>query len=144
MQPTVAILGAGLGACSPPGAHHYRAMETSPSWASESFCYVTTVGRVTGRLHTVEMWFGTSDGVLYALSGGGEGSDWVRNLMAEPNVTVRVGDQTFPAVARVVEPGAEEDARARRLLASKYQGWEEGAPMSVWARTALPITFTPA
>ena len=32
-------------------------------------------------------------------------------------------------------------ARARRLLAAKYQGWKEGKPMSGWATTALPVAI---
>jgi len=40
--------------------------------------------------------------------------------------------------ARVLEPG-EEEQQARLLLAGKYQGWKPGAPLSGWARTALPV-----
>ena len=105
---------------------------------TDQFCYVTTTGRKTGRPHTIEIWFGEQDGVLYLLSGGGERSDWVRNLMNDPNVTVRLGQENFAARARVVTD-PEEDALARRLLAAKYQGWQEGAPMSKWARTALAL-----
>jgi hypothetical protein len=32
-----------------------------------------------------------------------------------------------------------EDALARRLLAAKYQGWQEGRPLSAWARESLPV-----
>jgi deazaflavin-dependent oxidoreductase (nitroreductase family) len=118
-------------------------MEIPASKAAEPFCYVTTVGRKTGRLHTVEMWFAVGGESLYALSGGGDRSDWVQNLMAEPRVTVRVAELTLEARARVVGPDTEEDARARRLLAAKYQDWEEGRPLSGWATTALPIAITP-
>ena len=112
-------------------------------WAAESYCYLTTTGRKTGRPHTIEIWFGVQGGRLYLLSGGGERSDWVRNLQAEPHVLIRAaGSPDLPALARVVgDPG--EDAAAGRLLASKYQGWEEGRPLSDWARTALPIVVEP-
>jgi hypothetical protein len=63
--------------------------------------------------------------------------------MASPRVSVRIGAESFEAEARVVEPDTEEDVRARRLLATKYQGWEEGRDLSDWARTALPIAMTP-
>jgi hypothetical protein len=39
--------------------------------------------------------------------------------------------------------GEGDDALARRLLAAKYQGWEPGAPMSGWARTALAVEVVP-
>jgi deazaflavin-dependent oxidoreductase (nitroreductase family) len=106
--------------------------------AVESFCYLTTKGRKTGRPHTIEIWFGLRDATLYVLSGGGDRSDWVKNIQAEPIVDVRIRDRSVPGAARVVEDGEEEMA-ARRLLAAKYQGWREGARMSSWARTALPV-----
>lgn len=110
--------------------------------ADLSFCYVTTTGRRTGRPHTIEIWFGAREGRLYLLSGGRTRSDWVRNLRREPRVRVRLGHREFDAVARVVaDPG--EDALARRLLAAKYQSWQEGQQMSRWARTALPVAVEP-
>jgi deazaflavin-dependent oxidoreductase (nitroreductase family) len=109
---------------------------------SESFCYVTTTGRRTGRPHEIEIWFGVRDGTLYVLSGGGDRSDWVRNLIVDPRVTLRIGGRTWEARARVVED-PDEDAEARRLLAGKYQGWREEAPLSRWARTALPVAIEP-
>lgn len=111
--------------------------------ADEPFCYVTTVGRVTGRPHTIEIWFGERDGILYLLSGGGDESDWVRNMRAEPKVSVRLGDQVRQGLARLVDDPKEE-AGARRLLASKYQGWREGRPLSRWASTAFVVAIDPA
>lgn len=110
------------------------------SWREEDFCYVTTTGRITGRPHQIEIWFGADGDRIYLLSGGGGRSDWVKNLRADPGVTVRIGDREWRARARVVEDG-EEEARARRLLASKYQGWREGKRMSGWATTALPVAI---
>ena len=110
------------------------------SLADVSFCYVTTKGRRTGVPHTIEIWFGASDWTVYLLSGGGDRSDWVRNLLAESAVSLRVADQTFEATARVVSD-ADEEQVARRLLATKYQGWQEGRPLSTWARTALPVAL---
>jgi len=88
----------------------------------------------------VEIWFGVGGGILYLLSGGGDRSDWVRNIKAAPEVPVRLGEHTWPGTARPVSD-PEEDALARRLLASKYQGWSEGHPMSTWGRTALPVAI---
>jgi deazaflavin-dependent oxidoreductase (nitroreductase family) len=109
-------------------------------FAGLPFCYVTTVGRRTGRPHTIEIWFGLAGSTLYLLSGGGERSDWVRNLLTNPAVTVRLGDRELPATARIVADDGEE-AAARRLLAAKYQDWREGRAMSGWARTALPVAL---
>jgi len=105
--------------------------------AEEPFCYVTTTGRVTGRPHTIEIWFGISGHTLYMLSGGGERSDWVKNLIRTPETTVRIGATEFTGRARVVTEDAE-DALARRLLLEKYEPTYSG-DLSDWGRTALPV-----
>ena len=105
------------------------------------FCYLTTTGRVSGRPHTIEIWFALDDRTLYLLSGGEDRSDWVRNLQASPEVDVRIGRRDAPAVAghaRVVVPGSDEDALARRLVTDKYQpGY--GGDLSGWRRSSLPV-----
>jgi len=108
--------------------------------AKEDYCYLTTTGRISGRLHEIEIWFGLQNGTLYLLSGGGEQSDWVKNLRKNPSVTVRIAKHTFNGTARLVKDKAEDTA-ARYLLAEKYQEWEEGKTLSKWARTALPMAI---
>lgn len=104
------------------------------------YVYLTTTGRCTGKPHTIEIWYAVHDGRLYLLAGGRERSDWVRNLRGRPAALLKAGDSTYPATGRMVDDAAE-DALARRLLAAKYQGWREGAVMSEWARTALPVAI---
>jgi deazaflavin-dependent oxidoreductase (nitroreductase family) len=111
--------------------------------AEEAFAYLTTRGRRTGRPHTIEIWFGVLDGSVYLMSGGGDRSDWVRNLRADPGATLRIADIELPVTGRAVQD-PEEDAAARRLLAVKYQGWREGRPLSRWTRTALVVALDPA
>lgn len=108
--------------------------------AGEEYCYLTTKGRKTGKPHRIEIWFGASGSSLYLLSGGGANSDWVKNLMKEPAVTVRVGRTTFNAKARIVK-GKKEDQLARGLLAAKYYGWREGKKLNQWARESLPVAL---
>ncbi len=108
--------------------------------AKREYCYVTTTGRVSGRLHEIEIWFGVHEQAIYLLSGGGDTSDWVKNLRANPSVTVRTARHKLKGQARIVSD-AQEDAMARRLLAAKYQSWREGRRMSEWARTALPVAI---
>ena len=106
--------------------------------AGEDFCYLTTTGRVSGAPHEIEMWFALvpETRTLYMLSGGSDRSDWVKNLRRNPEVTVRIAEESFSGHAR--EAGdAEEDELARRLLVEKY----ESRPGSLenWRRTALPV-----
>jgi deazaflavin-dependent oxidoreductase (nitroreductase family) len=111
-----------------------------PSLAEESYCYLTTTGRVTGKPHEIEIWFGLKDNTFYLLSGGMDKSDWVRNILKNPSVTVRVGKQTFNATARLVKDEKEE-LMARNLLADKYNERTVNGSLSKWARTALPVAI---
>lgn len=106
----------------------------------EEYCYLTTMGRVSGHPHKIEIWFGIQQHTLYLLSGGGERSDWVKNLRANPAAIVRIARYTFIGQARLVSD-AEEDLMARYMLAEKYHEWNEDKPLSEWARTALPVAI---
>jgi len=108
--------------------------------ADEDFCYLTTVGRRTGKRHTIEIWFARENGTLYLLSGGGDAADWVRNIRKTPAVQVRIGTRTVAARAREIKT-PDEDALARRLLDEKYMGWKTGKRLSSWARNALPVAI---
>jgi len=106
--------------------------------AEESFCYLTTKGRVTGRPHEIEIWYALvpETYILYMLSGGGGRSDWVKNLRRDPEVEVRIADERLSGRAREARD-AEEDELARRLLVEKY----ESSPgrLENWRRRALPV-----
>ncbi len=106
------------------------------SLADEDFCYLTTVGRVSGRPHEIEIWFATENQTLYMLSGGRDRSDWVKNLRRNPEVTVRLAGEHFEGRARLVE-SEEEDELARRLLIEKYE--RTPGSLANWQRTALPV-----
>jgi len=112
-------------------------------WAAEQLCQLTTIGRRSGRPHTIENWFAEHGGRLYLLSGGQLRSDWVKNLIANPAVQLRAGDRTLSGHAQLVTDPAE-DALARRLLDAKYHGWHEGQPLTDWALTATPVRIDPA
>jgi deazaflavin-dependent oxidoreductase (nitroreductase family) len=105
-------------------------------FADNDFCYLTTIGRVSGQPHTIEIWFALNGASLYMLSDS-HTSDWVKNLLRAPNVNVRLGERTFTGWARVVEQ-AEEDALARRLVLGKYQP-HSGDDLLGWSQTALPV-----
>ena len=106
---------------------------------TDDFCYLTTTGRSTGCPHEIEIWYAADGDTIYLLSGGGDRSDWVRNLRANPAVRVRLDDTTHPAVARVVDDPAE-DRRARTLVFDKYQPRYAGELVS-WRARALPVAI---
>jgi deazaflavin-dependent oxidoreductase (nitroreductase family) len=118
---------------------------TGPGVAGDDFCYLTTTGRRSGHPHEIEIWYATStDGrTLYMLAGGRDTADWVRNLVADPACSVRVGDRGAPgrrARARIVAPTDLDDPIARTLVYEKYQPRYDG-DLSNWRHHALPVAI---
>ncbi|MGH9196941.1 MAG: nitroreductase family deazaflavin-dependent oxidoreductase [Acidimicrobiia bacterium] len=110
--------------------------DDSVALGTESFCYLTTSGRKTGKAHEIEIWFALDGSTAYMLSGASR-SDWVRNLTKNPQVSIRIGGRTFSGNARVVsEPS--EDERARELVWAKYQPSYKG-DLTNWRKRSLPI-----
>jgi len=98
---------------------------------------LTTMGRVSGRPHTIEIWFARHGSTLYMLSGGGTRSDWVRNLTRSPVVRIHVGADEYAGTARIVTD-PQEDRLARDAVHDKYVARFVG-DLTSWRETALPI-----
>lgn len=117
-------------------------MSLDLSLATEDFAYLTTIGRVTGNPHEVEIWFALQGTTAYLMNGDSKHdagkADWVRNLLKQPSVSLRIADQTFKASGRIVTE-ADEDALARRLLLAKYATIEK--PLETWGRVAVPVAI---
>jgi deazaflavin-dependent oxidoreductase (nitroreductase family) len=105
--------------------------------AEENFCYLTTTGRISGRLHTIEIWFALNGQTLYMLSGGRDKSDWVKNALHTPAVQVKINNTMLSGHARLVND-TEEDALARKLVFEKYVP-RSSDDLVDWSRTSLPI-----
>jgi deazaflavin-dependent oxidoreductase (nitroreductase family) len=91
------------------------------------FLYLTTTGRRTGLAREIEIWFTRHEDRYYVIAELGERAQWVRNLVRDRRVTVRVGDERFSAHARIV-PATTEAAlvdTVRRSSEAKY-GWGDG------------------
>lgn len=109
------------------------------TWAGEPYAYLTTIGRRTGQLHRIEIWFAVHNGRIYLMSGGRDRSDWVKNVMADGQVWIELGGQTWPGMARVVPADSEEDSLARNLLVEKYA--TPGNPLDDWKERSLPLVI---
>ena len=105
----------------------------------EDYCYLTTTGRISGRPHKIEIWFGVQNSSIYLMAGNHE-SDWVKNLLKEPNVTVRIAKHHFTGAARIVTD-EQEEIMVRNLLADKFNEREADGSLSEWAQTALPVAI---
>src|SRR5262245_39474818 len=91
------------------------------------FLYLTTVGRRTGLAREIEIWFTEMGGRFYLIAEHGENANWVRNIQANPRVTVRVGDRRFAGIARIVVDERDPDlARAVKALSDAKYGWSDG------------------
>lgn len=107
------------------------------AFGAAQVCYLTTTGRVTGRPHTIEIWFVLHGRTLYFLAGNGHRADWVRNLSRSPQVKVRVGRRTVEGQGRIVTDPVEEE-RARRIVYEKYAPTYSG-DLTEWRMRAIPV-----
>lgn len=103
--------------------------------ADLDYAYLTTTGRRSGLPREIEIWFALERGRIYLLAGDGRRAHWVRNLLANPALAIRIGDQSWPGTGQPVSDPAE-DARARALLVAKY-GPRYSGDLEDWGRTAL-------
>jgi deazaflavin-dependent oxidoreductase (nitroreductase family) len=99
-------------------------------------CRITTTGRKTGTPHTVTVWFAVADDRVL-LSTLDASRDWVRNALANPEVTLEFDELTLTGRLRDVT-GTDLDGRARELLRKKYTiarvaGWFGRGPERTFA-----------
>jgi deazaflavin-dependent oxidoreductase (nitroreductase family) len=92
---------------------------------AETYLYLTTIGRRSGRPREIEIWFTEAAGRFYLIAEHGEDAAWVRNLRAEPRVAVRLGVKRFTAMARVVDADTTVWRAAQARSEAKY-GWGDG------------------
>ena len=85
-----------------------------PPFQDSKLLLLTTTGATSGKPNTVPLGY-TRDGDAYVVVGSNSGGPlqpvWLRNVLAQPVVTLEVGAETFQARATVTE-----DAVRRRLL----------------------------
>ena len=87
---------------------------------------LTTTGRTSGRAYTNPMMYlavGDDLAVFASKAGADTDPDWYLNLVANPTVTVEVGDQTFEATATTVTGPERDQIYAEQ--ASRYPGFAE-------------------
>jgi deazaflavin-dependent oxidoreductase (nitroreductase family) len=86
---------------------------------------LTTIGRRSGKPHTIPVWF-LVDGPLVYLNTLDTTRDWVRNAQKNPEVRLDFGAFTLAGRLRTVTD-ERTDARARELLRGKYwAAWAGG------------------
>lgn len=96
------------------------------------YLHLTTTGRKTGLAREIEIWFVAHAGRFYILAEHFYRAQWVRNLIANPQVQVRLGGREFAATARVLDEQADAALYklAQQLELEKY-GWGDGLPVEI-------------
>jgi uncharacterized pyridoxamine 5'-phosphate oxidase family protein len=94
---------------------------------SPQFLYLTTKGRKTTKRHTIEIWFVEYNKRYYILSERKKVSDWVQNIISDPNVSFNVNNKAYKGYARLVDKNKELTLAnaVSNLMFSKY-GWQDG------------------
>lgn len=87
--------------------------------ASQEFIHLTTKGRKTGKLHTVELWFVVTDSKV-CLSHEGEETDWMKNIKRNAEVSFEIGGKNFTGRARYLDDHTAETWSAKVALYEKY------------------------
>ncbi len=90
---------------------------------SSQFLYLTTKGRKTTRQHIIEIWFIEYNKRYYILSEHKKASDWIQNIIVDPNVTFNVNNKTYKGCARIIVDKIKEQILAKtvfNLMFSKY------------------------
>ena len=94
------------------------------------YVYLTATGRKSGLRRQVEIWFVEHEGRIYILAEHGDKAHWVKNVMANSAVKIKINDRQWKGTGRVLD--AERDAqlytKVRELSRTKY-GWGDGLPV---------------
>jgi len=117
---------------------HNDRPEFPAALASHKVLYLTTTGRTTGLARQIEIWFVAAGDRLYILAEHFRRAHWVRNILANPRVEVRIGGRDFSATARVLDETADREIwnQAQDLARDKY-GWGDGLPVEITPDSAL-------
>ena len=140
--------------------HRIGNLTVTPMWkvmpTPKGLALVTTKGRKSGKPRARVMRAVRDGKRAYAAAILGDRADWVRNVRADPNVTIKLGGKTYRATARALVDPAER-ARAAEIY-RPAAGWYDyfdyasfvwGLPTrgnvlrvhDEWFNTGTPVVF---
>ena len=91
---------------------------------NQQYLYVLTIGHITGKAHEIEIWYVEHEDGYYIVSEKWEKSHWVQNIHANPQVKVRIGQQTFEGIGSIPQDESII-AAVKAKMDAKYQ-WSDG------------------
>jgi deazaflavin-dependent oxidoreductase (nitroreductase family) len=106
---------------------------------------LATTGRRSGKSHTTPLIYSKADdgGFVVVASRGGtpDHPDWYKNLVADPNVSIRVATEVFDATARTASP--QERAVLWKRMAEiypPYDAYQSRAEREIPVVILAPVT----
>jgi len=117
------------------------ARESAEILRKEKFAYLTTVGRKTGRAHTVELWFALANGKIFLSHEGGH-TDWMKNIAHGSRVRLKIGRLRLEADGTILQEGERREL-GKRALYEKYYGPAPKATIDDWFELSTVIELTP-
>lgn len=130
--------------------HVRRYVETDGAdghdWNGVPCLLLTTKGRRSGTWQRSALIYGidpdTKDVILVASKGGApENPLWYGNLVAEPEVWVQIGSDTFWATASTIDPTSEGPRRARcwSIMNALWPGYDEYQTKADVVSRVIPV-----
>jgi deazaflavin-dependent oxidoreductase (nitroreductase family) len=100
--------------------------------ADKKVLYLTTVGRRTGLLREIEIWFVIHCDHFYLFSETGEAAAWVKNIRRNPEVMLRIEVSSVNATARVLDREIDRELweQVAAIAVRKYN-WGDGLPVEI-------------
>ena len=107
----------------------------------EKLAHLTTVGRRTGKPHTVELWFAFAGGRIF-LSHEGEYTDWMKNIIHDKRVRARIGRLNLEAYATILKEIKSREL-GKTTLYEKYYGPAPKSTIDDWFELSTIIELAP-
>ena len=99
---------------------------------------LNTVGRKSGQTRATPLQFEEVDDVIYIASARGKDADWFKNILANPDVHVQIGDRKFDARAEPVT----DPVRIAEFLELRLRRHPVMLRMIMHLFDGLPLRFT--
>ena len=102
---------------------------------------LTTTGRVSGQARTIEIWFTYYEGRLYLNAEHGHDTQWVRNILVQPFVHIRLQQHDFEGYGRVLD--RQQDQALWHIVADLSNHPNSGVlPSWTWPANVTPPVTT--
>lgn len=107
---------------------------------AQQFSHLETIGRVSGKVHTVELGFAVDEDAsrIYLVSGRQDRSDWYRNVRANGAVRFQIGDGPWMTGTARLVTDEREIIQIRLEVADKYRHF---AGSTDWIFMAMPVVI---